>query len=124
MEQKFVETSLEINENDHKYFAFKSECKCFSHDLKIELENDGSIINVTFSDIVHIGQCYSCKTWYQKILFKIGCALKCLFNDGFEIEHDFIFKGEEHLRQFQKYFNDRANEILKISTNETNKENE
>lgn len=115
MKETYIETSLIVNKNNEKFFSFKSECSCFSHDLKIQLRKDDNpeIISLSFYDDVYISEDYDCGNWFKKLIFKIKCAFKCLFCDGFEIEHEFVFKGKKHLKQFQDYFNEAANEILK-----------
>ena len=124
MTETYIETSLDNVDKitGEKYFSFKSECSCFSHDLKIQLEsnnlnddkNGKKIIEMTFYDDVWIGEDFDLysKSFLKRILFRLKLAWKCLFKDGFEVEHGFVFKGEKHLRQFQKYFNERANTIL------------
>lgn len=127
MKDNFVQTSTNlINEKlGDKFYSFKSECACFSHDLEVHLESLGhdeeKTIEMTIYDNVYIGEDYDCSNILEKILFKLRCAWKCLFRDGFKIEHGFVFKGEEHLRQFQEYFNDRVNEILKPIETKKNK---
>ena len=118
MKDNFVETCISKIDvhSDDKFYSFKTECACFSHDLKVHLEKskDHDIIEMTFYDDVYIGEDCDYGNWFKNILFRLKCALKCLFRDGFEIEHAFVFKGEEHLKQFQQYFNERTNEILTI----------
>lgn len=120
MKDNFVETcTSRVDEHlGDKFYSFKTECACFSHDLQVHLEKTSNpdIIEMTFYDDVYIGEDYDYENWFKNILFRLKCAWKCLFRDGFEIEHAFVFKGEEHLRQFQQYFNDRCNEILKVDT--------
>jgi hypothetical protein len=120
MKDNYVQTctSSIIEELGENFYSFKSECSCFSHDIEVQLDksSDG-IIELSLYDDVYIGEDYECSNILEKILFRLKCAWKCLFSDGFEIEHAFVFKGEEHLRQFQQYFNERCNEILKKPTN-------
>ena len=118
MKDNYVQTcTSNVNEVlGDKYYSFKTECGCFSHDLQVHLEKNtlSESIEMTLYDNVYIGEDYDYGNWFKNILFRLKCAWKCLFRDGFEIEHAFVFKGDEHLRQFQQYFNERANEILKI----------
>lgn len=120
MKDNYVQTcTSSIKESlGEKFYSFKSECACFSHDIKVHLDKpfDG-IIELSLYDNVYIGEDYDYGNWFKNILFRLKCAWKCLFRDGFEIEHGFVFKGEEHLRQFQQYFNERCNEILKKPIN-------
>jgi hypothetical protein len=122
MTNNYIQTSYsEVNAiTQEKFYSFKSECACFDHDLKICLErnDDPSMINViqvTFYDKVWIGEDFEIidKSLFKRILFRIKLAWKCFVNGGFEVEHGFVFKDVEHLKQFQQYFNERANEILK-----------
>jgi len=113
LKQNYIQTSVD-NENE-KFFSFKTECDCYAHDLSIilEKEKDVNCISLVFYDKVYIGEDYDCGNWFKKLIFRIKCAFSCLFNDGFEIEHGFIFKGKDHLIQFQKYLNERIDLILK-----------
>ena len=111
LKQTYIQTSVD-NEKEN-YFSFKTECDCYAHDLSIILEKDVNCISLTFYDKIYIGEYYDCGNWFKKLIFRIKCAFKCLFNDGFEIEHGFVFKGKEHLIQFQKYLNKRIDLILK-----------
>lgn len=125
MKDNFVETcTSRIDEHlGDKFYSFKTECACFSHDLQVQLEKskDPDIIEMTLYDDVYIGEDHDCSNILEKILFRLKCAWRCLFSDGFEIEHAFVFKGEEHLKQFQIYFNDRCNDILNVKKVTTNK---
>ena len=120
MKDNYVQTGISSvrEELGEKFYSFKSECSCFSHDIKVQLDKsfDG-IIELSLYDNVYIGEDYDYGNLFKNILFRLKCAWKCLFRDGFEIEHAFVFKGEEHLRQFQQYFNERCNEILKKPIN-------
>lgn len=119
MKDNFVQTCTScINESlGEKFYSFKTECACFSHDLQIHIDTLGyndkeKIVEMIMYDQVYIGEDYDHDNFIKRFLFRLKNAWKCLFGDGFEIEHEFVFKGEEHLRQFQKYFNDRVNDIL------------
>ena len=119
MKDNFVQTSTSfINESlGEKFYSFKTECACFSHDLQVHIDTighgDEKMVEMRIYDQVYIGEDYGHDKFIKRVLFRIKNAWRCLFGDGFEIEHEFVFKGEEHLRQFQKYFNDRVDEILK-----------
>jgi hypothetical protein len=117
MKENYVQTCLSKNDKSSgdKYYSFKSECGCYSHDIHVSLEKivKTNFIEMTISDKVYIGEYITNKNWFNKFLFRLKCAYKCLFKDGFEVEHDFVFKNEEHLKQFQQYFNERANNIQK-----------
>lgn len=117
LKQTYIQTSID-NEKEN-YFSFKTECDCYAHDLSIilEKEKDVNCISLTFYDKVYIGEDYDCENWFKKLIFRIKCAFKCLFHDGFEIEHGFIFKNKDHLIQFQKYLNERIDIILKNKEN-------
>lgn len=118
MKDNYVQTCTSCirEELGEKFYSFKSECSCFSHDLQIHIDtlgyDDEKIVEMIMYDQVYIGEDYGNDNFIKKFLFRLKNAWKCLFGDGFEIEHEFVFKGEEHLRQFQKYFNDRVNDIL------------
>lgn len=111
MKSNFIQTSIDDKTNN--FFSFKTECDCCAHDLSVIIDKDETLIEMTLYDKVYIGEDYITRNWFRKLMFKFKCAFKCLFCDGFEIEHGFIFKGRDHLKQFQKYMNERIDFILK-----------
>lgn len=127
MKDNYVQTSTNLiyEKLGDKFYSIKSECACFSHDLEVHLETLGhdeeKIIEMTIYDDVYIGEDFEFENWLDKLLFRIKCSFKCLFGDGFKVTHGFVFKGEEHLKQFQIYFNDRCNDILNVKKSTTNK---
>lgn len=116
MKDNYVQTCISSvrDELGEKFYSFKSECSCFSHDIEVQLDKSSNgTIELALYDDVYIGEDYNYENWFKNILFRLKCAYNCLFNKGIKIEHGFVFKGEEHLKQFQHYFNERCNEILK-----------
>ena len=109
MQTNYIQSSLETND----YFSVKTECSCFAHDLIIVIDKDDfNEPEMIFYDTVYIGEDLDTGHWWRTLWRRIKCAFKCLFSDGFEVEHGFIFKNREHVKQFQIYLNQRIEKIL------------
>ena len=118
LKTNYVQTSIDDLTSYSKHASFKSECACFGHDLNVILEKDPEIdlIELSFYDQVYIGE-DRCESWFKRLKRRISLACEILFKGYTEINHGFYFKNEEHIKQFQKYFNDRVKAILSKKKN-------
>jgi hypothetical protein len=99
-ENKITTNICKVGEYDDSVF-FKAICSCISHDTTLFLEFDkeiGDIQLTTYSEIT-LSKWYSW-SWWQVPFKRLKIALRVLFGDMIEMEGDFIFAGEQAVKDY------------------------
>lgn len=109
------------------YISFKTECGCFAHDLSVHFERnekDKNIELVLYDQVYFEEQCDQSCSLFKRFLSRLKLAWKCLFDGYFQVEHGFVFKNNDHVKQFIDYINhcyDKFNSCDEIDKKRENK---
>ena len=90
------------------YLDFKSECQCGAHDLHVTIERDaeGGFVSLGLYDGVYLVNQLEDAPWYKRLWNRIRIACKVLFQGQCEIDYEFVFKNQEHIKEFVEFLNE------------------
>lgn len=99
---------------DSIYYRAACDCGSKDHDILIEIELDKKIPDVVFLNF-YKDVCW-CSNWgnlnfFQRWIKKIKAVFRMIFTGYIELEESFIFRGEEHIKEFIEGLNEALRKI-------------
>lgn len=96
------------------YLDFKSECQCGAHDLHITLERDseGGFVSLGLYDACYLVTGLEGAPWYVRLWKRLKIAYNVLFKGQCEIDYEFVFKNQEHVREVVEFLSESYKKMI------------
>lgn len=110
---------------DDEIISYRTSCSCLDKDCQLDISigyidfgnNNGKLVMSIDTELFKFANKYGNK-WYTGIWNRIKYAIKILFLGYIQVNGEFIFRNEEHVKEF---VDNISSAIIKIKENEKEK---